>query len=82
MSNFCIDIESGRAFIYEQTLESMYMQGRFGAVPIIKGITGNTPNRPQFVHTSMNIVEPKKLAKELKMLAQQLEASREGTELK
>lgn len=71
MSNFCIDLESGNAFVYEVTLETMYLQGRFGAVPCIDNVA---KTRPQFFHTPMQITEPKKLATELRKLADKLEA--------
>ena len=71
MSNFCIDLETGNAFVYEKTLESDYVQGRFGAVPIIDSIG---PYKSQFIHHQIDIVEPKKLAAELRKLADKLEA--------
>jgi hypothetical protein len=73
VSNFCIDLETGRAFIYERTLETDYLQGRFGAVPNI-----NVRYKAQYFHHSMDIVDPKKLAGELRALAERLEKSVEG----
>jgi hypothetical protein len=64
VSNFCIDIESGRAFVYEVTLESQYLMGRFGAVPNI-----DVKQQAQFIHHPINIESPVKLAKELRKLA-------------
>lgn len=71
MSNFCIDLETGNAFVYEVTLETIYLQGRFGAVPRINDMT---KTRPQFFHTPMQITEPEKLVTELRKLADKLEA--------
>lgn len=69
MSNFCVDLESGTFFVYEKTLESDYMQGRFGAVPII----GDNNSPSYFTHIPMKIAEPSKLAKELRKLADKLD---------
>ncbi len=67
--NFCVDIETGNAFVYEITLESRYMQGRFGSIPRI-----DIEKPPiQFIHHNMKIVNPKKLVKRLRELADKLE---------
>ena len=70
MSNFCIDLETGNAFVYEATLEAIYLQGRFGALPYINDVT---KTRLQFFHTPMQITEPEKLVIELRKLADKLE---------
>lgn len=70
MSNFCVDLENERFFVYEKTLESDYMQGRFGAIPRIQG---GPRYRSQFFHTPMKVVEPAKLAEELRKFADKLE---------
>lgn len=70
MSNFCINLENGRFFVYEQTLESKYLEGRFGAVPLLNLPVGL---RPQFFHHPMKIEEPKKLASELRKMADMVE---------
>lgn len=70
MRNFCINLETGSAFIYKKTLESDYMQGRFGAVPYIPDVDFES----QYTYQAMNIEEPKKLISELRKLADKLEA--------
>lgn len=70
MSNFCINLENGHAFVYEQTLESQYLQGSFGAVP---NLYPSVKRPAQFAHHSMKIVAPRKLATELRELADNLE---------
>ena len=69
MSNFYIDLETGNCFIFERTLETEYMQGRFGAIPYIPEVKV----RAQYTHTPMKIEDPKKLAKALKDMAKVLE---------
>ena len=70
MTNLCVDLENEQVFVYEKTLESDYMQGRFGAVPRIQEVTRH---RSQFFHTPMKVVEPAKLAEELRKFADKLE---------
>lgn len=69
MSNFCIDLKTGNCFIFERTLETQYLQGRFGAIPRIHEVKVQA----QYTHTPMKIEDPKKLAKALKDMAKALE---------
>lgn len=69
VNNLYISLETGSLIILHKTLESDYLQGRFGAVHNISG----SDFRSQFTIEQLKIIEHKKLAKELRLLADRIE---------
>lgn len=70
-----VDLETGNLFYLERTLESQYLDGRFGALPIIDwDEVGGRPFSPQYTRGAVEITDRKKLAKRLRTIAKQIES--------
>lgn len=67
-----VNIETGGIFYLEQTLESEYLDGRYGGVPIIDWGDRERP-KAQFIKHGVEITDGKKFAKRLREIADEVE---------
>ncbi len=69
----CVDLETEQIFFLEQTLASQYLQGFFGAVPLIDwSRVGGGNRKPQFVKINAELIDKKAMARQLRKIANNL----------